>query len=324
MSQDEIDQAKIDLMTYFLQNYGDLASELPKNEKIMLIYGSKNSRSSGARIARVTVAGSFGTTESPGKDRKPGTITVSVSKNDVDRFRSRDLSEDGFKKALDIENLPADDKKRMSYQILGQILQDVVSEYRISPVLNSNNNSLQGQYNYAVGLAGSSRSDANYEVLSGYGAVYQLSVKSSILGFYSGKRGQKGSRIIIDGKAFDSEDGKEVGPSMHDKIVDSVYQAMVPAVQKAMIEYGRTLRDLGTDEWLSVKIGIPSCNSCDAPATVEINVPQKVLEAYDTRSISLDTAISRMDVKGKGQAKDKSRSSNYLYFGDDWDQDEDE
>ena len=110
----------------------------------------------------------------------------------------------------------------------------------------------------------------------------------------------------------------------HDKIVDSVYQAMVPAVQKAIIEYGRTLRDLGSDEWLSVKIGIPSCNSCEAPATVEINVPQKVLEAYDTRSISLDTAIGRMDVKGKGQAKNKSRSSSYLYFGDDWDQDEDE
>lgn len=324
ISQDEIDQVKIDLMTYFLQNYGDLASELPKNEKIMLIYGSKNNRNSRVRATGLTIAGSPRATISSTKDRKPGTITVSISKNDIDRFRSRDLSEDGFKKALSIENLPANDKKRMSYQILGQILEDIVSEYRISPVLNSKNNIIQGQYNYAVGLAGSSRSDVNYEVLSGYGAVYKLNVKSSLLGFYSGKRGQKGSRLIIDGKVFDTEDGKKVGSSAHDNIVDSVYQAMVPAVQRAMIEYGRTLRELGSDEWLSVKIEIPACNSCEAPATVEINVPQKVLEAYDTRSISLDTAIGRMDVKGKGQAKDKSSSSSYLYFGDDWDQDQED
>lgn len=314
ISQDEIDQIKIDLMTYFLQNYGDLATELPKNEKIMLIYGSKNSRSSRARVVGVTVAGSLSTTESRNKDRKPGTITVSISKNDVDRFRSKDLSEDGFKKALSIENLPADDKKRMSYQILGQILQDVVSEYRITPRLKNKENEIVG--NYAIGLAGSARSDVNYEILSGYGAVYNLNVKSSILGFHASRNKGQGSVVIVD--------GKKVEAGGHDKIVDSVYQAMVPAVQKAIIEYGRTLRDLGSDEWLSVKIGIPSCNSCEAPATVEINVPQKVLEAYDTRSISLDTAIGRMDVKGKGQAKDKSRSSSYLYFGDDWDQDEDE
>lgn len=313
MSQDEIDQSKIDLMTYFLQNYGDLASELPKNEKIMLIYGNKNSRSSSrARVASVTVTGRLSTTTK--NERKPGTITVSVSKNDVDRFRSKDLSEDGFKKALSIENLPADDKKRMSYQILGQILQDVVSEYRVSPALNNQENEIVGQY--AIGLTGSSRANVNYEILSGYGAVYNLDVKSSILGFHSSRNKGKGSVVIVDGKKIEA--------GGHDKIVDSVYQALVPAVQKAMIEYGRTLRDLGTDEWLSVKIGIPGCNACEAPSSVEINVPQKVLEAYDTRSISLDTAISRMDVKGKGQAKDKSRSSNYLYFGDDWDHDEDE
>ena len=202
MSQDEIDQAKIDLMTYFLQNYGDLASELPKNEKIMLIYGSKNSRSSGGRIARVTVTGSFNSTESPSKDRKPGTITVSVSKNDVDRFRSKDLSEDAFKKALDIENLPADDKKRMSYQILGQILQDVVSEYRISPTLKSKDNQIMGTY--AIGLAGSARSNVNYEVLSGYGAVYNLNVKSSILGFHSRRNKGNGSVVIVDGKKIEA------------------------------------------------------------------------------------------------------------------------
>jgi len=302
LSQDEIDQKKIELMTYFLMNYGDLANELPKDEKILLVYGPKGNESS-----NTISIGSVWREETSAERKGPGTITVAVEKKDVDRYRRKELSEEAFSKTLQISNLQPDNKKRMAYHILGQILQDVVGEHSISSHSNWNTHN-NSNMSYQIATGRGAKPQINYEILAGYGVVYQIQKRSSILSVYG--RSKKGkSRVYIDGNEERNEG--------IDKQIDSVYQAMVPEVQKAMIEYGRTLRDLGKDEWLSVKIEIPACGNCDSPAAVEINVPQKVLEDFDSRSISLDTAIGRMEVNAKGQAKNKSERGNYIYFGDD-------
>lgn len=300
ISQDEIDQKKIELMTYFLMNYGDLANELPKDEKILLVYGHNGNESSN----NYQVPAIWGEKQAPEK-KGPGTITVTVDKKDVDRFRQKELSEEGFKKALQVSNLQPNNKKRMAYHILGQILQDVVAEHSLGGHSHwDSRNNMQAQYRIATNLG--AKPKISYEILAGYGAVYQIQNRSSILGVYGRSRKGK-SRVYIDGN-------QESSASL-DKRIDSSYQEMVPEVQKAIIEYGRTLRDLGKDEWLSVKIEIPACENCESPAVVEMNVPQKVLEDYDSRSISLDTAVGRMEVRGKGQAKNKSERGNYIYFG---------
>lgn len=302
ISQDEIDKKKIELMTYFLMNYGDLANELPKDEKILLVYGHNGTESS----HNYQVATIFSEESSNSPEKKgPGTITVAIEKKEVDRFRRKELSEEGFKKALKVTNLKPDNKKRMAYHILGQILQDVVAEHSLGGHSHwDSRNNMQAQYRIATNLGGKPK--ISYQILAGYGAVYQIQNRSSILGVYG--RSKKGkSRVYINGN-------EETAVSL-DKRIDSSYQAMVPEVQKAIIEYGRTLRDLGKDEWLSVKIEIPGCENCESPAVVEMNVPQKVLEDYDSRSISLDTAIGRMEVRGKGQAKNKTERGNYIYFG---------
>ena len=303
MSQEEIDEKKIDLMTYFLMNYGDLAKELPKDEKILLVYGPKGNESNNT----ISIASVW--RDEPEEERKgPGTITVSAEKKDIDRFRRKELSEEDFSDELQISNLHPDNQKRMPFHILGQILQDVVGEHTVRTRWETNNN-IERRYKIATDLG--PKPKITYEILAGYGAVYQIQMRSSLLSIYGHGKGGK-SRVSIE--------RNDQAIERSDKQVDSTYQKMVPEVQKAMIEYGRTLRDLASDEWLSVKIDIPACENCESPSVVEINVPQKVLEEYDRRSISLDTALGRMEVRGKGQAKDKAERSNYIYFGDDGDE----
>ncbi|MEM6801620.1 MAG: hypothetical protein AAF696_09450 [Bacteroidota bacterium] len=305
ISRDKIDAEKIKLMTYFLMNYGDLAKELPKNEKIMLVYGNRETQSRTISVF-------------PGQDnvqikgeRPPGTITMSVDKNEIDRFRAKDLSEEAFKKALYIENLAPNSEKKMAYNILGGILKDLVSEHKI--VSGSELDEFYIARGY-VAAGYNSKTKLNHEVLPGYGVVYNLALRGDIYGILKGGRRGRIKRSIEDDKS---------SQSMRDKGVDSIYQVLVPKLQEAMIEYGRTLRDLKSGEWLSVSLKIPSCEACEAPSVIEINVPQKTLEAYDSRSISLDTAISRMDVRAKGKAKE-SKSSSYIYFDSTWDQNPDE
>ncbi|MEL6673148.1 MAG: hypothetical protein AAFR61_13185 [Bacteroidota bacterium] len=302
VTQEEIDEKKIEMMRYFLMNYGDLASELPKNERIMLIYGHRVENSLVA-VGRWTEAPAVAGTTSRSRSRKePAMISMSVLRDDVDKLRQRNLSEEDFDEAISIEYIKDGDQKRMAFDILGQIIQEVANKHKLTSGKNAV--SLNGEYAFPASFG---QPTASYEILAGYGVVYSLKLRKTGLRFVSNNN-RRNSNIELE----------VPGLEQYEENLDSLYKEIVLDLQEAMIEYGRTLRDLKKNEWLVVKLDIPGCAECESPAEIQVRVPQNVLEDFDRRNISLDTALDRMDITSRGKAKDKSSES--FFYWNEWDE----
>ena len=317
----ELETAVEDLLRYFLAEYGDLAGELTDQEHILLVYEQED------RGLAFNIGGTSWNhhVEEPSRMR----LTARVQMRDVRAFRAGSLSESGFEQAIEVVKGTGDARAELPYRVLGKVLTEVYEPS--APESAQFHRQEQGQV--MVFHARPQRPNMAYEVLPGYGVTYTL--KFDQMGGFP--------RVIttqpalapradrqLQGRVITEDIGIQA-PS-GDAQVQALYATTTGALKQALIEYGRTLRDLGSEAWLSVQVQLPGCDSCTAPAEVHLRVQGKTLEAFDRRQIDLNQALRAVTVTETGLAREQQARPRGIFvnpdveihFGDGYEEDEDE
>ncbi len=283
----------------FLVNYGDLARELPENEKIILLF-KKQQRTAYRIFTENTL--SIGADQDSNSDESIIQFSAEVLKSDVTKLKAAKLTEDEFWERVVLKKVRANNtsKDRLEFNVLAKIFEGKLSEQQEAV-------SEEVDDVIIVGLGNRDRVD--YELVSGLGVVYNLKLNMPFTA----------PNIFIKGLNLDKgEEEKEKTreqQSDRDEQLEDMAKELVENIKEDMIAYGRTLRSLSQDEMLIVEINLPRCYECELPATYQLSVNKEVLEKYEKRKIALEAAIDQIVIKEKGKAKD---TRNYRNFYFDW------
>lgn len=130
-----------------------------------------------------------------------------------------------------------------------------------------------------------SQSTPRYELLNGYGVVFHLKVQSSKYAysrvrFYS--PGENTGQIGTDSKGVDEE---------------ALYPKFKEDVKNFMLDYGRTIRSLDSDEKVLLEINIQACRNCKVPKSLELSTKLSTLNKYDQQKLSKDKALDLIEIK---------------------------
>jgi hypothetical protein len=68
-------------------------------------------------------------------------------------------------------------------------------------------------------------------------------------------------------------------------------------MKKVMLDYGRTISSLKSDEVLSMDIKLTRCEECDIPKSIVMTAPMGVISQYGQQKISLENALKKIKVK---------------------------
>ncbi|MEO9870535.1 hypothetical protein [Ekhidna sp.] len=84
-----------------------------------------------------------------------------------------------------------------------------------------------------------------------------------------------------------------------DEKVEAMYPEFEKTFKENLLDYGRTIRSLKSDEMLIFKVKLTECIGCDMPEEIEVTVKGKTLQDYDKGSLSRDKAVEQVSVKKK-------------------------
>lgn len=122
-----------------------------------------------------------------------------------------------------------------------------------------------------------------YELLAGLGVVYSIKVYSS----YS------------EDDLYRMPGNKTVGltKEARDKAVEVMYPLFVDSFKENMIRYGSTIKSLGQDEKLIVKVKMTKCETCTFPSVIEFVTNKSVLDQFSKGALTLDQAKNKVNLK---------------------------
>ena len=121
-----------------------------------------------------------------------------------------------------------------------------------------------------------------YERIKGVGAIYNFKVYSSYEdnGLYNmpglNKSGMTGE--------------------VRNENVEKLYPVFVKSMKENIVQYGRTINSLESEEVLILKITLTKCDDCTIPKKIQFSVKQSVLANFNTGKISQNDAVSKIKV----------------------------
>jgi len=253
----------IDACKDFLANYGDLITQLPANEKIMI-----TNRGEGERIwYGAFVNGSH-----------PSYMSIEVSKADITSYKQDKLSREQFDKKIKVINSVMDDELQPDLELLNSIFNRL--------------------YRQDLSHTFFTEEDLYYERMKDYGVIYYMEVYSST-GLNSGMYGRKEDvpRYVMPTLGLEGLTQEE-----RDKKVVELYPKFEKDIKEDILEYGRTVKSLKPEESLIFNVKLTRCEDCGIPSSLEISVKADVLKDYSSGKLSKDAALGKFSVK-KGTAQ---------------------
>lgn len=131
-----------------------------------------------------------------------------------------------------------------------------------------------------------------YERLKDFGAVLHMQVYSANVVRDNGRAGE-GSRL------YDMPTLKlqKVDKATRDAKVKEMYPLFEAGLKENLLEYGRTVKSLGANELLVVKVKLTQCEQCGIPASLELALKGAVLADYASGKIGREAALAKVTVK---------------------------
>ncbi len=123
----------------------------------------------------------------------------------------------------------------------------------------------------------------SYERLENFGAIYNMRVYSS-----SQDNGFHTIRTTRERGLTQEERNKKV---------NAMYPEFEQSVKENILDYGRTIKSLKSNEILMFKIRLTECNGCEMPRSIEVSIKASVLSDYGSGKLSRDKAIGAITVK---------------------------
>ncbi len=70
-------------------------------------------------------------------------------------------------------------------------------------------------------------------------------------------------------------------------------------IREAVLDYGRTLRNLSSDQVILLSVALPTCEGCNVPPRANVSVKKSVLEAYEQNKMNRQQALEAITVGEK-------------------------
>ena len=270
-SDSEADQESItERITDFLKNYGSTIGQLKNEDKILVIYGSKNSRHN--FVYRLSATKS---NIPPEKDKLP-VISVSANVKDLADYRTGKLKDSDLSKRIAVAT--SEDKEYFDLKVLGNIFENALNERE------ENTFRLSGSVNYLM--------------LDNFGALYSFDIRYSnrsdehILWDFATNRRSRAESIVV-GQA-NNNDRSETQEELNEKIKDA-YAAFLANIKEYMIDYGRTLSSLNNNQYLLLSVSVNGRFE-NVPDRLDLQIKKSVLEQVDRGNINREKAIQEIIV----------------------------
>jgi hypothetical protein len=200
--------------------------------------------------------------ETENSEDKPSGFSAEVYKKDISTYKTGKISLDEFHKKVIFEEAKKTERSA-DLDLFAKIL--------------------RGYFNPDVTKSYFVEGNPTYERISNYGVIYSLKAFSS----YQND----------DEFRFPSTGDKTFNQEERNKKVELMYPTFESDIKNFIIDYGRTIRSLGDNELLMLKIKMTKCEGCSIPKSIDVSVKGSVLTQYDQQKINREKALASIEVK---------------------------
>jgi type II secretory pathway pseudopilin PulG len=237
----------------FMVDYGDLLSQLPSSERIVITNQGEQPRA---------WVNQFFTSA------KRTHLSVEIVKADIVAHKQGKLSRDQAMAKISVVKSETSNTVEPDLELLSSIFNRLYRSDIATTFFTD-----EGIY---------------YERLKDFGAVYYMKVYSS---------NQNRSAELF---SMPTAKVNDVDQATRDKKVKEMYPTFEKELKENILEYGRTVKSLGSTEALVFNVKVTKCTGCGIPSSLELSVKGNVLKDYASGKITRDAALSKMEVR-KGQ-----------------------
>ncbi|MCR9133161.1 MAG: hypothetical protein NXI08_11320 [bacterium] len=268
-------------ITEFLMDYASTIGQLKDDEQVMVIYGAQTGSNRTVWNYRIAVNDVVVDEQS---NKGLPVISASVTVKDLKEYRSGKLDEGKIKDRISFAT--SEGKEYMDLKVMGNIFETAFREsdtgFRMSGT-------------------------PNYLLLDNFGAIFSFDTR------YSDREGAftvlNNSRTLIQGLRrgdnriqvrgnVTQEELEEIEARQEEiknKIIEA-YSAMITNVSEYLVDYGRTLNSVDSDQHILISMSVSASRIEEVPQRVDLQIKKSVLENLDRGRISRDEAIKAVTV----------------------------
>ncbi len=271
------EQTVTDRIKEFLRDYGSTMGQLSDNENIMVIYDTQSSNNHFF---------SFRTEADHKKHKTLPVISIVTSKENLQAFRSGDISDSQFEDRLVISKTSADAKEKLDLKVMANIFETALKEesgFRIS-----------GTVNY-LGLD-------NFGALFSFNARYgdnsfsSLRAALNLNGSIDVRRNDDGKPHVTVTKNNDKEDDLEENQKKQLEEERNAYDSFVRVLKEYLVDYGRTLKSVKPDQYILVSVSLSS-RIDEVPERFDMQIQKSILEEVDKGSMTRESALDEIRIR---------------------------
>lgn len=280
------EEAVLKRIKEFLRDYGSTIGQLSEDEHVMVIYDTQKSN----RINPFFISADKET-----KKNILPTISVVASKKDLNAYRSGNISESQFDNRLNVTKVASDTRQKLDLKVLANIFETAFKD--------------QDEPGFMV------RGSVSYLSLDNFGALFSfdarygsssfsrifspdIDIKPSDIASVDVRKGEDGESRITIRKKDDEERTIEIAESRKQQKADVVkaYNTFVNSLKEYLVDYGRTLSSVQSDQHILVSVSLSS-RIDEVPDRIDLQIRKSVLEQMDRGSIDRDRALQEITLR---------------------------
>ena len=254
----------IDAALEFIADYGDLLSQLPAEEKILI-----TNRGEGGRFYY-----------DYNSKQKRMLVTVEGTKGDIVQYRQGKLTRDQMMGKIKIVNTESTNEVETDLELLSSILSRL----------------------YRSDLSKTFYTEDNiyYERLKNFGVIYYMSAYSSNEQYRTMPRDRSEDNTKDDkGKLWSMPTQRLEGltQEQRDKKVVELYPIFEKDLKDNIVEYAQTVKSLKDDEMFVFNVQITKCIGCNIPSTLELSLKNAMVRKLAAGQATKADVVAAINVK---------------------------
>jgi hypothetical protein len=190
-------------------------------------------------------------------------ISAEVKREDLSAFRSGKMNRKELESRIRVSQDTPGKENYAEYKVFAGILESLYPVSREVP--------------YRVRNIG-------YHVLPSFGVIYLVDM---------GLRNEAPNVVMARGGEVWTKAERD---SSQARIRTEAYGQFRNDIREAVLDYGRTLRNLSPDQVILLSVALPTCEGCNVPPRANVSVKKSVLEAYEQNKMNRQQALDAITV----------------------------
>ena len=190
-------------------------------------------------------------------------ISAEVKREDLAAFRSGKMNRKELESRIRVNQDTPGKENYAEYKVFAGILESLYPVSREVP--------------YRV-------RNISYHVLPSFGVIYLVDM---------GLRNETHNVVIARGGEVRTKTERD---SSQARIRTEAYGQFRNDIREAVLDYGRTLRNLSADQVILLSVSLPTCDGCNVPPRANVSVKKSVLEAYEQNKMNRQQALDAITV----------------------------